>query len=227
MAKWRGRWSLRLSDRAYSPSGYVTVEAKNERKAREAIIRRAKLLMMNSVSYGDQPHGWEYIEADCIEKIAEDEKGKKTEKKAASFISKASKAVFVVFIAYAIFGHTPESANRIESAKQAIAFSGSVYFPLERRDIPEPCSNQPTIDICKGAFEEFNHGFGSIRCGYYNKENNKTWNYFFWYKKVPQNVVALGKNDSKASIRALGTIPVQECPKTQDEAEALYRQNDK
>jgi hypothetical protein len=58
-------------------------------------------------------------------------------------------------------------------------------------------------------------------------ELDKSWNYFFWYKTFPYNIVALSKNDRTAAIRALGKIPVQECPKAQDQAEALYKQNDR
>jgi hypothetical protein len=49
--------------------------------------------------------------------------------------------------------------------------------------------------------------------------------YFFWFKKVPAHLVAMAKGDPKASLRALGSAAVEECPATKDAAEALYRQN--
>jgi hypothetical protein len=118
--------------------------------------------------------------------------------------------------------------KRIEAASQGIAFTGSMFFPLENRDIPEPCASNPQTASCAPALAEFQKGsYGSVRCSYYNQAIDKTWNYFFWYKTAPYNIVVLAKNDPNAAIRALGTIPVQECPKAQNDAEVLYEQNNR
>ena len=118
--------------------------------------------------------------------------------------------------------------DRIEAANVKVALAGSQFFPLERRDVPEPCNSNPRNSICKPALDEFNLGtFGAIKCGYYNRSIDKTWNYFFWSKTVPSNLMALAINDASAAIKALGSVAVQECPKSQDEAEAIYRANDR
>jgi hypothetical protein len=61
-------------------------------------------------------------------------------------------------------------------------------------------------------------GLRAIKCGYKVDQT-----FFFWFKKVPSPLVALVKNDPKASLRALGSSAVQECP-TPEAAEGLCRE---
>jgi hypothetical protein len=62
-------------------------------------------------------------------------------------------------------------------------------------------------------------GLRAIKCGYKVDQT-----FFFWFQKVPSHLVALVKNDPKASLRALGSSAVQECPTTPEAAEGLYRE---
>jgi hypothetical protein len=99
----------------------------------------------------------------------------------------------------------------------------SIFFALERRDMPEPCNSTPQLEMCRQAFAELNEGsYGAIRCGYYIEAVNKTQYYSFWFKAVPAAIVALAKNASRAPVKALGGIAVQQCPLTLREADRLH-----
>jgi hypothetical protein len=116
--------------------------------------------------------------------------------------------------------HTNPSSARV-------AYSGGAYVPLIATDLPAQCAGPSSGDACRDAVEEFRAGYGAIKCGYNVNETGRTRFYFFWLRKVPSHLVAMVRNDPKASIRALGSTAVQECPATQDAAEALYRQNNR
>jgi hypothetical protein len=118
------------------------------------------------------------------------------------------------------------SANGV-GAQENSAPPASIFFPLERRDMPEPCNSTPQLEMCREAFAELNEGsYGAIRCGYYIEAIGKTQYYSFWFKAVPAAIVALAKNASRAPVKALGSTAVQQCPPTMREADRLYlRQN--
>lgn len=115
---------------------------------------------------------------------------------------------------------------RIASARLGTPVAASMVFPMEERDIPVACTGK-TAAPCDAAIKEYQSGeYGAIKCAYYDKQADHTWYYFFWNKKVPYSNEMLAKKDPRAAIRALGVVPVQACPATQDQAEAIYQQND-
>jgi hypothetical protein len=103
--------------------------------------------------------------------------------------------------------------------------SGGAFLPLVDTDLPAQCVGQSSTEACMSAVQEFHAGYGAIKCGYKVDQTGKMRYYFFWFQKVPSHLVALAKNDPKASLRALGSTAVQECPTTLEAAEALYREN--
>jgi hypothetical protein len=100
-----------------------------------------------------------------------------------------------------------------------------VSVPLVATDMPARCAGHSSDDACRDVVAEFNGGYGAIKCGYDIGGTGRRRFYFFWLNKVPSHLVAMARNDPKASVRALGSAAVQQCPPTLEAADSQYEQN--
>jgi hypothetical protein len=105
------------------------------------------------------------------------------------------------------------------------AYPEGAFLPLVATDMPARCAGRSPEDACRDVIAEFNGGYGAIKCGYDVSGTGRKRFYFFWLNKVPSHLVAMARNDPKASVRALGSAAVQRCPPTLEAADSQYKQN--
>jgi hypothetical protein len=116
--------------------------------------------------------------------------------------------------------------NRSSDRSQGTGSPAQMFFPMIRRDIPPPCGDAGAPPSCAAVLEEYGSGkYGALRCSYPDAGQAQSKGFFFWWKEVPQNTVAMARAARKAAVKALGEIAVQHCPPTLDEAEALSLKN--
>jgi hypothetical protein len=116
--------------------------------------------------------------------------------------------------------------NRSSDRSQGTGSPAQMFFPMIRRDIPPPCGDAGAPPSCAAVLDEYRSGkYGALRCSYPHAGPDQSKGFFFWWKEVPQNTVAMARAARKAAVKALGEIAVQHCPPTLDEAEALTLKN--
>lgn len=121
--------------------------------------------------------------------------------------------------------HQEREARSGPPPLRATAYPEGAFLPLIATDLPARCAGRSSEDVCKDVVAEFNAGYGAIKCGYDVSANGKKRFYFFWLNKVPSHLVAMARNEPKASVRALGSTAVRECPSTLEAANSLYKKN--
>jgi hypothetical protein len=102
-------------------------------------------------------------------------------------------AIAALAVAAAAYWHPAQRDSGGSPATSKVAFiehpqresasgwlSASMFFPLELGDVPQPDRSDAQAGACRLVMSEYNTGsYGSVRCSYYDKARDSTWNYFW------------------------------------------------
>jgi hypothetical protein len=134
--------------------------------------------------------------------------------------------LILVFGLFWVLGKISEPANKSAPVQTQAALPpvpagpSAEILDFASTYIPEPCRSQFGSRQCTAVTEEFKSGKYKIVDCWYGKKG-----FSFWLGNVPSKMVAMAKADPGAQIRRLGSVGIEKCPTTADEAAALSASN--